>query len=89
MDERLLSADEVAEVLHVTRRYVLRLARQGAIERVKPPGRKTVLFPESGLKRYIESGREPALQVGATAARLTAEAARVPQVRARRRQRIR
>jgi excisionase family DNA binding protein len=85
--ERMLTADEAADVLRVSRRYVLRLAREGALESIKE--RKRVLFPETGLRRYLEGGRRPAVQVGATAAgRLTAEAARVPRVRAKRRERF-
>ena len=88
MTERLLTADEVAERLHCTRRYVLRLARAGAFERVKPPGRKTVLFRESSIDAYIESGRQAPVDVGASAARLAAAPAELA-VRPRRRERFR
>ena len=89
VDGRLYTADEAAEILRVTRRYVLRLARQGAIERIKPPGRKLVLFDGAALRAYIDSGRQAAVAVGASAARVidipTAPVARPASAMTRRR----
>jgi excisionase family DNA binding protein len=65
----MLSAEEVATILRVSRRYVLRLAREGAFERVKVPGRKVVLFRESAIDAYLASGRQPPPAPG-TAARV-------------------
>ncbi len=55
-------------MLHVSRRYVLRLAREGVLERVKRPGGKVVLFREAKIRAYIESGRQAPVTVGASAA---------------------
>jgi excisionase family DNA binding protein len=74
VSDRLIDADEAARILRCTRRYVLRLAREGAIERVKPPGRKTVLFWESAILAYLESGRQAPVRVGSSAARLLEDA---------------
>jgi excisionase family DNA binding protein len=85
--ERLLTADEAAARLHVSRRYVLRLARDGALERVKRG--RDVLFPSAAIDRYLEQGRRPVVDVGATAAaRLTGDVIELPTVRPRRRERL-
>jgi hypothetical protein len=52
----LLTAEEVGRLLGHTERYVWRLGREGALARVKPPGRKYVRFPLSGVLAYRESG---------------------------------
>jgi excisionase family DNA binding protein len=75
--ERLLTAKEVAAILRVTERYVWRLGREGALERIKPPGRKYVLFPESTVRRYLEHGRATPVHAGAAAARPESEPAQL------------
>ena len=80
LSDRLLTASEVAEILRVTERYVWRLGREGALERIKPPGRKYVLFPESAVRRYLEEGRRP-VQMGTSAARLVDQQASAPPAR--------
>ena len=57
---RLLTAAEVAERLGVTERYVWRLGREGALPRVKAPGRKYVRFCEEDVERFIRDGRQVA-----------------------------
>ncbi len=54
---RLLTAAEVAQRLGVTERYVWRLGREGALPRVKAPGRKYVRFCED-VERFIRDGRQ-------------------------------
>ncbi|MBI5103951.1 MAG: helix-turn-helix domain-containing protein [Solirubrobacterales bacterium] len=49
----LLTAAEVAERLGYTERYVWRLGREGALPRVKVPGRKYVRFCERDVERFM------------------------------------
>jgi excisionase family DNA binding protein len=85
----LLTADRVAEILHVTPRYVLRLGREGALERIKRPGGKGVLFPEAGVRRYLEQGRETRpMEIGAAAAHLDDQPPALSPVRLQRRDRL-
>lgn len=55
-DDLLLTAGEVAEILRCSTRYVWRLGREGALPRVKHPGRKYVLYPRSGVIAYRDDG---------------------------------
>jgi excisionase family DNA binding protein len=66
----LLTHHEVAAWLKVTPRYVLRLARDGYLERIKPPGTKMVRFERSAVLAYLETGRSAPQRPGASAARL-------------------
>jgi excisionase family DNA binding protein len=52
---RLLTAGEAAELLGVSERYVWRLGREGALPRVKAPGRKYVRFPRAGVLAYRDA----------------------------------
>jgi excisionase family DNA binding protein len=54
----LLTAAEAAQLLAYTERYVWRLGREGVLPRVKPPGRKYVRFPLSGVLAYRDSGSD-------------------------------
>lgn len=55
--DSLLTPEQVADRLGYTVRYVYRLGREGALPRVKPPGRKYVRFPLSGVLAFEASGR--------------------------------
>jgi len=58
--ERLLTAAEVAERLGFTERYVWKLGREGALPRVKVPGRKYVRFCEADVEQFVRAGRRQA-----------------------------
>lgn len=57
---RLLTAAEVAERLGYSERYVWRLGREGALPRVKVPGRKYVRFCEADVEAFVATGRSVA-----------------------------
>jgi excisionase family DNA binding protein len=65
--DRMLTAEEAAERLGVTPRHVWKLGRDGKLERFKAPGGQRVLFPESGVERYLAGGAS-LVEVGASAA---------------------
>jgi excisionase family DNA binding protein len=50
--KELLSADEAASTLNVTRRTILRWARDRRIESVRV-SRKIILFPDSALENFV------------------------------------
>jgi predicted DNA-binding transcriptional regulator AlpA len=60
LEDPLLTADEVAAILGYTSRYVGRLGRDGALPRFRPPGRKYVRYPKSGVLAYRATGEQPA-----------------------------
>lgn len=55
--DELLTPDQVAERLHCTKRYVLRLAREGKLTRVKLSS-KIVLFEEAAVEDLIRRRRQ-------------------------------
>ena len=58
--ERLLTAAQVAQRLGFTERYVWKLGREGALPRVKVPGRKYVRFSEADVEQFVRAGRREA-----------------------------
>ncbi len=50
----------MAERLGFTERYVWKLGREGALPRVKLPGRKYVRFCEADVDRFVREGRRTA-----------------------------
>jgi excisionase family DNA binding protein len=81
-DDRLLTGQEAAQLLGVSDRYVGRLGREGALERVEV-GRKYVRYPRSAVIAFAKSGRSrrqarqiPAAPTLATAGRPTGLAGR-------------
>ncbi len=54
---RLLTAAQVAERLGYTERYVWKLGREGALPRVKLPGRRYVRFAEEDVERLVRESR--------------------------------
>lgn len=93
-DEAMLTADQVAEVLGVTVRYVWRLGREGRLD-VVAYSRRCVRYPAGGVRAFLadgrktpDRGREP-VAVGAAAARLQAHRERRPVPAGRRRERLR
>jgi excisionase family DNA binding protein len=71
--DRLLTAAQVAERLGYSERYVWKLGREGALPRVKLPGRKYVRFVESDVERFVREGRRVSAET-----RLRAGRARMP-----------
>jgi excisionase family DNA binding protein len=57
-DTTLLDAAQVAEILHVSERYVWRLGREGELSRVELPGRY-VRFRRSDVEVFIEDRTTP------------------------------
>lgn len=55
--DELLKPEEVAERLHCSKRYVLRLAREGKLTRVKISP-KIVLFEEAAVEDLVRRRRE-------------------------------
>lgn len=60
MVQSLLTAQEVADMLGVSERYVWKLGREGRLPRVKPPGSKYVRFKLEDVQAYIDAGTQEA-----------------------------
>ncbi len=54
MQDKLLTLQQVEEILQVSRVTVYRMAREGALEKVKIG--KMVRFKESSIKKILERG---------------------------------
>ncbi|MCI5534416.1 MAG: helix-turn-helix domain-containing protein [Firmicutes bacterium] len=54
MQDKLLTSQQVEEILQVSRVTVYRMAREGALEKVKIG--KMVRFKESSIKKILEKG---------------------------------
>jgi excisionase family DNA binding protein len=57
MSRNLLTADQVAEMLSVSRKSIYKWAESGAIPSVKLPGGRAVRFDPQDVERIIEAGR--------------------------------